>query len=663
MTSPTPLRVIRTQPDGEALGGALGEAAPHNIQAEQCVLGAVMLSPAALAEVRPLLDNGDFYRPAHARIWDAVCALTDRGAPADPLTVGAEIGTRNLATIGGAPYLHTLISHVPAAANAGYWAHMVRALAYARTVAETGTRLLQLAATDSDPADLRARVAAEVAAVTGADRRGWPDPTPLTTAPDLPRFPIGCLPEWAAEYAACVADLTQTPVDLAGGLALAALAVAAGGNVTVNAGAWTEPTNLFLVMVLPPGNRKSEVYKAMTAPIRAAETTLIEHAGPVIAEAAIARKVAEADAERTEKAAAAHPDDPNKLANASAARLALDNAHVPAEPALFGGNDSTVEKVTSRLAEQNGRYAVLAPEGGKLFSIAGGRYSGSPDIGVFLSGHAGEEMRIERMGRPSERIDAAALTIGVCLQPGVLAGLGDTPEFREQGLLGRLLVAMPESMLGHRNARPDPIPPHITTTYERTLNTLVLSLRRLGDPDATPVTLTFTSEAQDAVVDLLEATEPRFRPGTGDLAHMTDWGGKLIGAIVRLAALLHLGEHLRDGYGHPITLATFQRAVQLGEYFTAHAQAAYDAIGADPAINHARTVLEWARRNDITRFTARDLMRGPLKNRARKVTDLDPALRVLETHGWTRRTPSTPTGGRPTAPTYETHPDLTHNPQ
>ncbi|WP_021593485.1 DUF3987 domain-containing protein [Actinomadura welshii] len=657
MTKHASLRVVDSAPAGLDL-----DAPPHSIEAEQCVLGAVMLSPAALAEVRPLLDGTDFYRPAHAQIWDAVCTLADRGAPADPLAVGAHIGARQLGKIGGGPYLHTLISRVPTAANAAYWAHMVRDLAYARTVAETGTRLIQLAnLAEGDVAELRAQVAAQLAAVTGVDRRGWPDPTPLSTAPDLPTFPIWCLPDWAAEYAAGVADVTQTPVDLAGCLALAALAVAAAGNVTVTAGAWSEPVNLFLVMVLPPGNRKSEVYKAMTGPIRAAEGILTDLAAPLIAEATIARKVAEAEAERSEKAATDHPDSLDRRADASAARMALDNATVPAEPALFGGNDSTVEKVTSRLAEQNGRYAVMAPEGGKLFSIAGGRYSGSPDIGVFLSGHAGEEMRIERVGRSSERIDAAALTIGVCLQPGVLAGLGDTPEFREQGLLGRLLITMPESMLGHRNARPAPVSAHAAHTYERTLTDLVLSLRRFGDPDGTPVALTFTGEAQEAVIDLLEATEPRFRPGSGDLAHMTDWGGKLVGAVVRIAALLHLAKHLRDGYGRPIDLATFREACQLGEYFTAHAQAAYDAIGADPAVNHARTVLDWARRTETTRFTARDLMRGPLKNRARKVADLEPVLRVLQTHGWIRQIPGTRTGGRPTSPAFETHPDLSED--
>jgi len=660
MTKP-PLRVVNAQPlDGPSPepGEGLGATPPHNVEAEQCVLGAAMLSASALAEVRPLLDAGDFYRPAHRRVWEAICALADRGAPADPLAVGAEIGPRNLNKVGGAPYLHTLISRVPVAANAVWYAHVVRDLAYARHVAEVGTRLVQLAGNAADdPADLRAQVVAEVAAVTAADRRGWPDPTPLSSAPELPPFPIWALPDWVAEYSAAVAEVTQTPVDLAGCLSLAVLAVAAAGNVCVDAGRWREPTNLFLVVALPPGSRKSEVYRAMTAPIRAAEHTLVELARPLISQAKIARTVAETRARRAEEAAAEHPNDPNLLADAAAAHTDLEGLTVPAEPALFGGTDVTVERVASRLAEQNGRYAVLAPEGAKLFSIAGGRYSKTPDFGVFLSGHAGEEIRVERMGRV-ETVDAACLTVGVCLQPGVIGRLGEVPEFREQGLLGRLLISMPDSMLGHRNARPAPIPPHAQTVYERTLTDLVLSLRPHGD-DGTPATLTFTQQAQDGIVQLLEDIEPRLRPGTGDLAHMTDWAGKLVGAVVRIAALLHLATHLRNGYGRPIDLATVQAARELGEYFTAHAQAAYDAIGADPAVNHARIILDWARRTRAPRFTARDLMRGPLKGgRVRTVADLEPALRVLETHGWARQIPGRTTRGRPTAPAYDVHPDL-----
>jgi replicative DNA helicase len=641
-------------------GGLDGPPPPHNIAAEQAVLGAVMLSPAALTEVRAIIDGTEFYRPAHALIWETVTALAERGDPHDPLTVGAALG-RDMSRAGGAPYLHTLIASVPTAANGGYYAHIVRDLAYARQVLEASARLADAAqtATGDAAADLRAKVAAEAAALAEADRRGWPDPVPLSSTPEVPEFPLWALPGWLGEYAACVAEVTQTPADLAGCLALAVLAVAASGKVWIDAGAWTEPACLYVVVVLPPGNRKSEVFRAMTAPLRTAERALIDAARPRIAEAVIRRKIAEASADRTSRAAetaAADPANPDRttaaLIDAAEARLELDAAAIPAEPCLFA-DDTTIERLGSRLAEQGGRFAVLSPEG-EIFSIAAGRYSGTPNLGILKQAHAGEAARVERQTR-TEHIERATLTLGICTQPGVLTRLGDTPEFREQGLLARVLYSVPESRLGYRNPAPDPMPPAARDLYSATLTALTLSLDALTEPR----TLTFTPDASRAVTGLLGAIEPRFRPGA-DLAHMTDWGGKLAGATIRIAGLLHLAQHARDGWDTPITTKTLDAATQIADYYTQHAKAAYDTIGADPATADARAILDWARNTRACRFAARDILPS-LRQRFAKVTDLNPALAILESRGWIRRLPAPPQQGRgrPAAPAWETHPEVT----
>ena len=648
-----PLRVLH----GDGLDG---DTPPHNIAAEQAVLGAAMLSPAALAETRAVLDGSEFYRPGHATIWQAITTLADRGDPHDPLTVGAALG-KELGTAGGAPYLHTLIAAVPTAANAAYYAHMIRDLAYARQVIDTGTRLVQLGY-GTEPAELRALVAGQTATLAAADRRGWPDPVPLSAAPEVPEFPLWTLPAWLGEYAACVAEVTQTPPDLAGCLALAVLSVAASGKVWVQAPRWTEPTCLYIVIALPPGNRKSEVFRAMTAPLRTAEQALITAARPRIAEAVIRRKIAETNAADTARAAetAASSLDTDKktaaLIDAAEARLDLDNTTIPAEPCLFA-TDTTIERLGARLAEQGGRFAVLSPEG-EIFSIAAGRYSGAPNLGDLKSAHAGEPIRTERMGR-TEHVEAATLTLGICTQPGVLTRLGDTPEFREQGMLARLLYAIPESRLGWRNPTPDPIPPTVRDQYNATLTALTLSLNDYTEPH----TLTFGPAAAHAIDGLLTAIEPRFRPGN-DLAHMTDWGGKLAGATIRIAALLHLAAHARDGWDTPITTATLEAATQLGDYYTAHAKAAYDTIGADPATNHARAVLQYLHTTRPAQVTVRDLMRS-LRDRFTKATDLTAPLAILESRGWLRQRPqarSGPSGGRPAAPAWEVHPSITSQP-
>ncbi|WP_067486580.1 replicative DNA helicase [Actinomadura hibisca] len=154
---------------------------PHDIAAEQGVLGGMLLSQDAIAEVVELLRTGDFYRPAHQIIWDAVLEMYGRGEPADAVTISGELTKRGEITrIGGAPYLHTLISSVPTAANAGYYAKIVRERSVLRKLVETGTRIVQMgyAADGADADDILDRAQAEVLAI--AEKRAGEDYVPLS---------------------------------------------------------------------------------------------------------------------------------------------------------------------------------------------------------------------------------------------------------------------------------------------------------------------------------------------------------------------------------------------------------------------------------------------------------------------------------------------------
>jgi replicative DNA helicase len=118
---------------------------PQDLAAEQCVLGAMMLSKDAIADVIETIRGTDFYRPAHEIVFDAVTDLYARGEPADAITVAAELTKRGeMARIGGAPYVHTLVASVPLAANAGYYAHIVREKAILRRLVEAGTKIVQI---------------------------------------------------------------------------------------------------------------------------------------------------------------------------------------------------------------------------------------------------------------------------------------------------------------------------------------------------------------------------------------------------------------------------------------------------------------------------------------------------------------------------------------
>jgi len=141
---------------------------PQDVIAEQSVLGGMLLSKDAISDVVEILRERDFYRPAHELIYDAIIDLYGRGEPADPVTVSAELTKRgDLVRAGGAPYLHTLISSVPTAANAGYYAKIIRERAIMRRLVEAGTKIVQLGYTDEGEVDDAVDQAqAEVFAVT-----------------------------------------------------------------------------------------------------------------------------------------------------------------------------------------------------------------------------------------------------------------------------------------------------------------------------------------------------------------------------------------------------------------------------------------------------------------------------------------------------------------
>ncbi|WP_040839197.1 replicative DNA helicase [Nocardia brevicatena] len=165
----------------EPPGEDFGRQPPHDMAAEQSVLGGMLLSKDAIADVVEALRPGDFYRPAHQSIYDTILDLYGRGEPADPITVAAGLDRRGeLKRIGGAPYLVTLTQTVPTAANAGYYAEIVAEKAILRRLVEAGTRIVQYGYAGADGQDVTEvvdRAQAEVYEVT--ERRTAEDFLPL----------------------------------------------------------------------------------------------------------------------------------------------------------------------------------------------------------------------------------------------------------------------------------------------------------------------------------------------------------------------------------------------------------------------------------------------------------------------------------------------------
>jgi replicative DNA helicase len=401
-------------------------------------------------------------------------------------------------------------------------------------------------------------------------------------------------------------------------LSIGALAASASRHVVVRVRRdWEEPLNAYVGVGLPSGSRKSPVFGPIMAPLETLERELVK-----------------------------------------AARRGGQDQDDGRMPQLIA-EDITPEAVASLLAEQGGRLALLSDEGGPLELIS--RYRETPNLEVYLKGHTGTRpLRVNRKGRPPEFVERPSLTIALAVQPDVLRALGDHPTSRARGLTARFLYSLPADNVGYREVDPPEIPEAIASTYQENMLTLARSLAALADAGGQPLALELTDEAAKVLLALMRDLEHRMNPESGDLAHpshVREWTAKLAGATVRIAGLLHLAEHVRDGWGLPIEAATMRAAVRIGEYLIPHALAVFDLMNADQAVGDARYVLAWLERAEITRFKRRDVLAA--LRRFAKVSDLDGPVELLEAHGYIRvdgpeEWPKGP--GRRPAPSYAVNP-------
>jgi replicative DNA helicase len=633
---------------------------PHNLEAEEAVLGAILASGRLLGEVAALLEEADFYRPAHRTIWRALLRLADRGQPPDPVTVLGELAdSGELADVGGGPFLHTLVEGVPTVANAAHYARLVADTARRRRVIDLG---IQLAHSDADPAVL-AHLAGELADTTTAHGgAGWAPPMPFGVTGQVPAFPVEVLPDWLGDYVSAVATATQTPPDLAGMLALAVLATVAAGAVEVEPRpGWREPLCLFVAVGMDAGARKSSVFTALTRPVADFESQQAAAALPGITETTVLRRIADQAAATAEAAAGKAPASQQEQAQAEAIARAAEAAALVVPPIPRWLVDDATPEALSGLLATYGRIALLSPEG-DVFDQMAGRYNqhAGPNLGVYLKGHAGDLLKVDRRGRPPEYVERPCLTIGLAVQPEVLQGLAGRPGFRGRGLLARFLYSLPESLVGRRHAGAPPVPLPVADRYTLELQVLAASLATPAENEG-PALLALDREAAELLLGFERDLEPRLAADSGDLAHLAGWAAKLAGATCRLAALLHLAEHLRDGWARPIAGDTLTAAIRLADYLIEHARAVFDLMGADQRIEDARWLLDWITRTNRTQFSRRDAHRAAPRGRFATATDLEPALRLLEEHGYLRRVDPEPSQdprgrGRPASPRFLVNP-------
>jgi hypothetical protein len=485
--------------------------------------------------------------------------------------------------------------------------------------------------------------------------KAWPELVEFNQL-ELEEFPTDALPPVLREWVEAESHATQTPPDIAAMMVLAVIATIIARKVTVTPRrGWREPTNLFVAALLGPANRKSTVFTDAVQPLRDLEEELIASKRPERSRALAERRLDESRLRKLEKTATECDGEKAAKARKEATDLAakLEEQKVPDPPRLII-DDATTERLGMLLASQGGRIASMSPEGG-VFDLIAGLYSksGMPQFNTYLLAHAGDPLVTDRVGRESVSVKRPALTCAYAIQPAVIEKLAENDIFRDRGLLGRFLYAVPESWVGYRAIATEPIPPSIIENYHRRVRELDGQCRGIDD-DIEPVTVKFSSEAEAFLRSWEAELEYKLRDGEA-LGNAKDWGGKLAGATVRLAAILHCAQYGPTG---EIGLPVMKAAARIGRYLIPHALKVLTRLGANDKkeIGDAQYLLRWIKRHDKREFATRDAQQHG-KRRFQKVEMLDAPLEVLTRRGFIRAKPVEPNGpGRPPSPVFEVNP-------
>jgi replicative DNA helicase len=484
----------------------------------------------------------------------------------------------------------------------------------------------------------------------------WPAPEDFD-ASKLPDFPVEKLPSWLGEWSLAEAVFTQSPVDLSAciGLAAASLPVARSFHVEVRPG-WSEPCNLWLVVAADPGEKKSPVFSAATAPVHAFVHLRAKELAPKIAARQQERRVLEAKIKAAEDAAVkgkAYDGCADALQAAREIKQRLDGQPELRAPVLIA-DDCTPEALVVLLSQHGERMGIFSSEGGP-FELMAGRYSDKGgNFEIYLKAHPGDPHVVNRIGRADPvSLFHPLVTMGLTVQPSVIASLSTKEGFRGKGLLARFLYSMPQTALGHRQAEPPAVPEPVSTTYQAALASLLTM-------PLEPRTLSMSPEVTGARVVLHDELEPRMGPD-GDLHPIRDWVNKLVGSVARIAGVLHVADHALALADMPleIPVETFNRATTIARYFLAHALAAFAVMRADEDVELAKRVWAWAHRKGLRSFTAREAARAV---HAVPAETIEPALAKLLDRNLVRMRPRpkpSPGGGRAPSDTYDVNPRAT----
>ncbi len=441
---------------------------------------------------------------------------------------------------------------------------------------------------------------------------------------DLPLFPVDALPEVIRNYVTAVAEHSQTAPDMAAVISLGVLATCLQGKYKIEGTpGYCEPLSLYTVVIAAPGERKSSVMRDMTMFLYEFEREYNKAHSSEIRDNRLKRESFERRISGLQKKLERKEDTEMEL-ELRQLQEQLEDTPV-ANPVRFFADDCSSEALTSLMASNNGVFSVISTEGG-VFDIMAGRYSNKTNIDIWLKGHCGDAIYVDRMTREAECILHPTLSAILSIQPSVLDEIMSNTTMTGRGLIARFLYASPPSRIGNRAFRAQPVPPEVSAAYR----SMIFHMMALP-VDGEPHTLHLSEKAFDLLADYFQEHE-KFLAGEGQA--ISDWASKYIGAVLRIAGLLHCADI--EDTEQDVSASTVSRAIQIGKYFLAHATYAYSMMGSDLSIQKAKFVLAKLKKRNISVIKRSELFQMCRGKFFKKTEEIFPTLELLEGHGYIR---------------------------
>ena len=463
-------------------------------------------------------------------------------------------------------------------------------------------------------------------------------------------FPVDCLPTTLLHAATEVARFTKTDIASPAvvGLAVAATAIGKKARVEEREGLYHNPA-LFIVPVAETGERKTPVFKAITAPLEHWAENQMGAYNHEVAKVQAENSVADSLLAGMKRQAAKATDEEKRAALVR--RMTEETARkkpVPPSPRRFT-SDCTEEKLFQKMYEHGGEFAVLSGEGRPVFDAILGRYSGGNRTGdgLYLAGISGDTISRDRVGNALTGSEDLAITnpcLNVCvmIQPDKFKEVLQHPALRESGLVARILPVKPASLIGSRFEEPNEAGLSESTMagFYNTINEFLNTRRsidhmtghrkphlaKLG-PDA--------KEARRQWYNILE----REMGENGELAQCRDIAAKAVTQAVKIALVIHMLEHpdyLRADQSE-ISLTTWKSAQSLTEFFLETAIRFRDNIRASES--DAQRLTEWLWKTKRQTVTIRAVLGSGPRPRMRYSNEVGPVLDEMCERGILRRHP------------------------